>query len=78
MISPKEGADRASVRIAELSARGVDRAAFETIFKFDAYGATPSETFLQLLGEVSARDVTISGDGQEIAKIATARFGGCA
>ncbi|MBL9010014.1 MAG: hypothetical protein JNL56_02435 [Alphaproteobacteria bacterium] len=65
-----------NVVIGLVSLRGLDLAAFEYVFDFAKYGATPDETFKQLFGEVIVNGVTITANGAPAGSIESLAFGG--
>lgn len=65
-----------SVVFGEVGIRGLDMAAFEHVFDFAKYGATPDETFQQLFGDVSIKNVVITANGAQVGSIESLAFGG--
>ncbi len=64
------------VTIQELGLRGVDLAAFRHVFDFAAYGATPDETFKQLIGDISIKNASITVRGEPVGTVEAVAFGG--
>jgi hypothetical protein len=63
-------------QVAEIGLRGLDLAAFDHVFNFNAYGAAPDETFKPLFGDVTVKGVTIVVDGAPAGSIESLNFGG--
>ncbi len=55
-----------NVVFGEVGIRGVDMAAFAHVFDFAKYGATRDESFKQLFGDVTVKNVVITADGKGI------------
>jgi hypothetical protein len=64
------------IAVQELGLRGLDLAAFQYVFDFAKYGATPDETFKQLFGDVMVKNASVTMAGVNVASVEEISFGG--
>ena len=64
------------IAVQEVGLRGLDLAAFQHVFDFAAYGATPDETFKQLFGDILVKNGSITMRGQMVGSFEEIALGG--